>query len=44
MEEDSFGGQMVENMWEIGFSVNKKDMVLIICLIKQLNMEFGRME
>lgn len=44
MEEDNFCGQMVENMWAIGFLVNKKVLVLITCLINQLNMGCGRME
>lgn len=44
MEEDSFYGQMVEDMLVIGLMESSRDMVRTIYLINHLNMVYGRME
>lgn len=44
MEEDNLFGQMVENILEIGWMENNKDMEHIIFLINNQNMVCGLME
>lgn len=44
MEEDNLFGQMVENILEIGWIENNKDMKHIIFLINNQNMVCGLME